>query len=143
MKYLVLCILLLTIRVTPADNQPATRASVLIRLLEVSHSPLESSFLIGRFVPIEILEGGGAGRPPREKIIGDEFLVKFNKSQDAHEQTICNVMTSCQEPGRSKVLKLDLVISVPADAPNIPFDAHNDVHRDFSQWIIRSVDIHK
>lgn len=143
MKYWFLSLLLLTTRAVAGDGQTAAATNILVRLVAVSHSHSVSPYLIATFAPVSEVgpTGGGGGRPVEaEKRIGEEFTIRFmNPGANAHAKTIWSVIRSCQGPHEARDLKLDLLLYVPANAPKETDLAPGDL----SQWIIKSVEIHK
>jgi hypothetical protein len=142
LKHAVLTIFLLTACCVSTKGQEAT---TLIRLVQVSHSPNEAPFLIAKFVPVRSGYSGGGGKGPNlfpppavETVIGKEFTVSFIKRPlNAHEQTLCHVIQSCASKDEANTLTLHLVLSVPAaTAKQLSYDGD----RDFSQWVVMSVD---
>ena len=71
-----------------ADKPAAPPTEIFIRLVSVSHSANEVSFLMATFVPVSINYGGGGaigpGRPrATEKKAGEEFTVRFILRQNS------------------------------------------------------------
>ncbi|HEX3355389.1 MAG TPA: hypothetical protein VHS31_00310 [Tepidisphaeraceae bacterium] len=140
-------VLLSTCCLAGDGQQAAAPDDIFIRLVSVSHTGNEVPLLFARFVPVKIDYGGGGGRDASkpfgsfvETKAGEEFRVTFRgKLASPHDQTLCNVLSDCEVPHGSGALKLDLLLSVPADVPT----ASDDSARDLSQWIVKSIGIHK
>ena len=150
MKYCLCLLLISATSVFASNTNKPPDATILVRLVKVSHSPSELHYLVATFEPIRIVGMAGGGRGPGsfppptvETNNGKEFTVSFIKpALSAHDQTLCHVIESCAGKRGADVsaLKLHLVLSIPAEAAT-PFSS--DAERDFSQWIIMSVDTSK
>ena len=144
MKYLLLLVPLMVAQTIATHAQPDPSQNILIRLVAVSHTSTEISILVAKFVPISSNNGGGGGRGPDhpfgeidETKTAKEFTIVFrNQSMNPHYQTIWNVINSCEAPRGSNTLRLNLLLSVPADVPRTV--DYSDV--DFSRWIVQSIE---
>ena len=152
-----LSLLLLQGPAMAADIQHATSTNILLRLTEISvQFPEPGEMLVASFVPISITHpyqrpfGGGSvpkGKPSDtvETKIGKEFQIRLFEQPpikggpSPHRQTIYNVLKSCAGP-QPRQLKLDLVLSVPADVTNP--DQSND-ERGVGRWIVQSIEVRK
>ena len=160
MKYF-LCFLLFGATVAFADdtNVPSG-ATILVRLTKVTGSPNEAPTVVATFEPIRIdpprggAGGFGGGHGPggfggvanqrsltnSETVIGKPFTVDFypGSESDPMSRTLCNVIHSCRAEPKAdpRALKLHLIISIPEKSPK----ELSSGERDFSQWVIESVD---
>ncbi len=128
--------------------------TVYVRLAKVTHGSYEFATLIATFEPIRLNSGfggggrggGGFGGAPREAetVIGKPFTVEMLHPSPlrtvevrAHLSSLINVIQSCADVHKPDTtpLKLHLVLSIPVDQAKEIFD-----ERDFSEWVIQSVD---
>ena len=150
MKYCLCFLLIAVTRLLAGDSEGADRPDVLVRLAKVSYTYHELQSLIATFEPVRIDQMGGGGRgmntfppPTLETVIGKEFTVTFiRQAMNAHEQTLWHVIASCGDKPdeHSGRLKLRLILSVP---PGAAKTLSSDADRDFSRWVIMSVDAPK
>jgi hypothetical protein len=147
MKYCLCILLIAAMRLPASDGEGAAGTKAFVRLVKVSHSGAEVQSLVATFEPIRIDYGGGGARgagsfppPSVETVIGKPFTVIFiRQAINAHEQTLWHVIQSCASKRGmdAGALKLHLVLSIPTEATK---QLSSDADRDFSEWVIMSVD---
>jgi hypothetical protein len=153
MKCLFLSMLILATPALAEESQHSTHTNILIRLTEISvQYPESGEMLVASFVPISITRpnafqfGGGALPKGKwsdtvETKIGKEFSIRLSErppikgGSSSHRQTIYNALKSCAGTNAPRALKLDLIVSVPADTPT-------DFERHCSEWMVKSIEIH-
>ena len=151
---LLLCFLIMATLAPAGESQRSTHTNILIRLTEISvEYPKPGEMLVATFVPISITRpnafqfGGGSLAKGNwsdtvETKIGKEFSIRLLEhppikgGESPHRQTIYNALKSCAGTNAPRALKLDLIASVPADTPM-------DFERHCSEWIVKSIEVHK
>jgi hypothetical protein len=157
MSIALFAVLLLLTPAFAGELPHAASTNILIRLTEISvEFPESGEMLVACFVPISITRsnafqfgGGSLAKDKRSETVetktGKEFHVRLfehppiKDGPNPHRRTIYNVLKSCAGP-QPRLLKLGLVLSVPADATNP--DQSND-ERGVARWAVESIEAHK